>query len=66
MKCPVISVAEVKTKERGFYDYRLTGNISVVRWNDNSVVTLCSNAIDVHPIENVKRWVRGIGQVNVF
>ena len=42
LKCPVMSVAEVKKKERGFYDYRSTGNISVVMWNDNIVVTLCS------------------------
>ena len=51
MKCPVKSAAKVKKKERGFYDYRLTGNISEVRWNDNSMVTLCSNAIGVHPIK---------------
>ena len=65
MKCPGKSVAEVKKKERGFYDYRLTGKTSVVRWNDNSVATLCSNAIGVPAIENVKRWVRGKGLVNV-
>ena len=25
MKCPVMSVAEVKKKQRGFYDYRSSG-----------------------------------------
>ena len=65
MKCPGMRVAEVKKKERGFYYYRLTGKIFVVRWNDNSVVTLCSNAIGVPTIENVKRRVRGKGLANV-
>ena len=65
MECLVISVAEVKKKERGFYDYRWSGNISLERWNDNTVVILCSNAIGVHPIRKVKCWVRGKGQVNV-
>ena len=60
-----MNVAEVKKKERDFYDYRSSGNISLVRWNDNTVVTLCSNAIGVHPIRKVKRWVRGKGQVSV-
>ena len=66
MKCPVMRVAEVKKNERGFYDYRSSGNISGVMWNNNSVVTLCSNAIGVHPIRNAKHWIRGKGQVNFF
>ena len=64
MKCPAMRVAEVKKNERGFYDYRSSGNISGVMWNNNSVVTLCSNAIGVHPIRNAKHWIRGKGQVN--
>ena len=66
MKFPVMNVAEVKEKECGFYDYRSSGNISLVRWNDNSVVTLCSSVISVHRMRNVKCWVRGKGQVNLF
>ena len=31
MECPVMNVAEVKKKERDFYDYRSSGNISLVR-----------------------------------
>ena len=65
MKFPVMNVAEVKEKECGFYDYRSSGNISLVRWNDNSVVTLCSSAIGVHPIRNVKRRVRGKGHKSI-
>ena len=42
------------------------GNILLVRWNDNSVVTLCSSVISVHRMRNVKCWVRGKGQVNLF
>ena len=65
MKFPVMNVAEVKEKECGFYDYRSSGNISLVRWNDNSVVTLCGSAIGVHPIRNVKRRVRGKGHKSI-
>ena len=39
--------------------------IEIVRWNDNSVVTLGSNPYDVKPAGTVERWVKGIGKSNV-
>lgn len=32
--------------------------ISVVRWNDNSTVTVCSNIYNVEPLHKVKRYDR--------
>jgi len=43
---------------RGTFDHRLdsTSNIAVVRWHDNSVVTLASNCQGVEPVGSAKRW----------
>ena len=40
MKCPVKRIAEMKILEKGAFDYRSSGPIEIVRWNDNSVITL--------------------------
>ena len=39
MKCPLIDVKKMNKNERGSFDFRSDGNIEIVRWNDNSVVT---------------------------
>ena len=43
-KCPLAEVSDMKKRERGSYDFRSTSNLEIVRWNDNSVVTIGSNA----------------------
>ena len=63
--CPLKSDAEMKKSERGSYDYRSDGDVEIVRWNDNSVVTLCSNAVGVEPVRQVKRRVKNKGSVLV-
>ena len=63
--CPLIETKMMKKKERGSYDYRSDGKIEVVKWNDNSVVTLCSNITGVQPINKVKRRVKGKGDTTV-
>lgn len=63
--CPLKTDVTMKKTERGSYDYRSDGDIEIVRWNDNSVVTLCSNAIGLEPIRQVKRRVKDKGSVNV-
>ena len=56
--CPVMPVDQCKKSARGTYDYRLDTQSStiVVRWNDNSVVTLASNCHGVEPIGSAQRW----------
>ena len=65
MKCPLTDVKDKKKKERGSYDFRSSGKIEIVRWNDNAVVTLGSNANGVEPLGNAKRWMKGKGRENI-
>ena len=60
-----VTIYEGKEKERCTQgaslgtrvDYRSNGDVEMIRWNDNFVVTLCSNACRVDPVRPVKRWV---------
>ena len=64
--CPLKCVKEFKKMDRGVYQYFTSGDhIELIRWNDNNVVTIGSNAVSVEPVGNVKRWKRGKGSVNV-
>ena len=63
--CPLKTDADMKKSERGSYDYRSDGDVEIERWNDNAVVTLCSNAAGVEPVLQVKRRVKNKGSVLV-
>lgn len=47
-------------KTRGAYDFAVDQNseLTLVRWNDNSIVTVASNNFSVHPLANTKRYNR--------
>ena len=45
---------DMKKMERGSFDYKSDGDIEMVRWHDNAVVTLCSNAFGVEPVRQIK------------
>ena len=54
-KCPVKAVNTLKKEARGAYDYASTNDVLVIRWNDNSVVTIAANFGSV--VEGkVSRW----------
>ena len=55
----------MKKNERGSFYVSCDGNIKFVRWNDNSAVTVGSNAYGVQPIASAKRWIKGRGKHNV-
>nr|CAI5821285.1 unnamed protein product [Callosobruchus analis] len=57
---PLIDSKEMKKRKRGHYDHRKIEdkNIIIVKWHDNSIVTLCSNSAGVNPIHSVKRFCR--------
>ena len=57
-KCPLISNDALTKQGRGNYDFKTDTNHGVIvcKWNDNSVVNLCSNAAGVHPISNASRY----------
>ena len=54
MKRPLIDMKQMKRKERESYDYISNGKIEIVRWNNNSVVTLARNAYSAEPVRTVK------------
>ena len=54
--CSLTCVKELKKMERGEYQHFTSGNqIELIRWNDNNVVTIGSNAVSVEPVKPVKR-----------
>lgn len=57
-KCPLKDISLMKKDERGTLDYRtdVTTGTTVVRWQDNSIVTIASNTFGIEPMGRVKRW----------
>ncbi|XP_056647519.1 piggyBac transposable element-derived protein 3-like [Diorhabda sublineata] len=56
-KCPLANKSQFKKKSRGFIQYQTNEeNTVVVKWHDNNVVTLASNALPVHPTHSVSRY----------
>ena len=53
--------------ERWSFDFSSDGdgNIQIVRWNENSVVTIGSNTYGVQLIRSAKRWIKGKGKQNI-
>ena len=59
------SVTEFKKMDRREHHYFTSGDqIELIRWNDNVVVTIGSNALSFEPVGNVKGWKQGKGSVN--
>lgn len=56
--CPITKCEILKKKERGVFQEWSTGDISIVRWNDNQVVTLASNHTSSAPLSTCKRYSR--------
>lgn len=58
--CPLEPVKSLSKKPRGTYEdaFDRSTNLSLVRWNDNSVVTVISNHFNSQPISNAKRYNR--------
>lgn len=57
-RCPLSSVKSVSKEQRGFHDHRFdTANkVLLVRWHDNSVVTIATNYDTVIPMASCRRW----------
>lgn len=57
-KCPLPPVNNMKKLPRGSVDYRVDrqNKIIVIRWNDNSVVTVASTLFGVAPMKRVQRY----------
>jgi Transposase IS4 len=57
-QCPLMPVTEMKKKVRGVYDYRSDrhSHLTILQWNDNSVVSIASNFACDLPLKTVQRW----------
>lgn len=65
-KSPLTPIAVMKKESRGTTDYRFSsnGNIMLVRWKDNNVVTIGTN-YDSNEVGTCSRFVKGEGSVQV-
>ena len=54
-KCPLEDEKSIKKRGRVAILMQATFDIAIVRWNDNSIVTMASNAYGVHPSTMVNR-----------
>nr|CAI5818011.1 unnamed protein product [Callosobruchus analis] len=59
-KCPMENCKSFAKKKRGTYlsTYESESKVCIVRWQNNSVVTVASNVYNVDPVQNVKRYDR--------
>lgn len=57
-ECPIGKVEVMKKRARGSYEYATQGDVVVVRWMDNSVVTVASTDYKVNPVGNADRYSR--------
>lgn len=58
--CPLQSSKVLGKRNRGEFDHAFDNKakVTVVRWNDNSVVTVATNNGTIHPVVKVKRYNR--------
>jgi len=61
----LISSADMKRRERGSFDYCSDGAVYMVKWHDNSIVTMASNCLTHDPVQQANRRVRGQSNVSV-
>ena len=47
---------EMKKIDYRSYANKSDGKVELVLWNDNNVVTLCSNELGVYPLSKATRW----------
>ena len=57
-KCPLTTSDDLKKQGLGKFDFKTDtkNDVLVCKWNDNSVVNLCSNAAGVHLISEASRY----------
>ncbi|GFT45574.1 putative piggybac transposable element-derived [Nephila pilipes] len=55
--CPLEDIKSIKKKIRGSFDFQNSKNLKMVRWKDNSCITLASNHYGFEPIAQTKRWL---------
>lgn len=58
--CPLANEKQMKKKNRGYYThmYDSENSLLLVRWKDNSIVTMMTNFDSIEPLSRVKRWCK--------
>ena len=56
--CPVMDNKAMKKKLRSSLDYASTGQVVIVKWKDNQVVSIASTAHDAAPLSSTSRYSR--------
>lgn len=54
-QCPLTQTKLLKKEKRGSFSFKVEKNLLVLKWHDNSVVTLASNCHGVTPVQKVDR-----------
>nr|CAI5848739.1 unnamed protein product [Callosobruchus analis] len=67
-KCPMENCKSFAKKKRGTYlsTYESESKVCIVRWQNNSVVTVASNVYNVDPVQNVKRYDRKEAKISIY
>lgn len=55
-KCPLIDNRAMRKTERGTFDTKSDGVVSVVKWHDNQCVTVATNYDTLASVGKVRRW----------
>ncbi|KAH7958814.1 hypothetical protein HPB49_005429 [Dermacentor silvarum] len=65
-ECPIARPDSIKRKSRGYEEHALSDEgIIIVRWMDNSVVTIASTVHDVEPMSSADRYSRAQKRIKV-
>lgn len=59
-KCPIKDSKSLGKEPRGCFDYRFdtTGEVLILKWNDNKCVTIATNHETIVPLYQATRWDR--------
>lgn len=56
--CPLIASKQLKKKQRGSIDYRITDDnkFIIAKWHDNNIFSIASNSVGLNPMQPAKRF----------
>ncbi|XP_057555950.1 piggyBac transposable element-derived protein 1 isoform X2 [Hippopotamus amphibius kiboko] len=54
-KCPLMSAEHMKKMQKGYFDFQVEENDEIIlcRWHGDSIVSLCSNAVGIEPVNEI-------------
>lgn len=54
-KCPLMNAEHMKKMKKGYFDFQVEENDEIIlcRWHGDGIISLCSNAVGIEPVNNV-------------